>query len=352
MSQTLLNALDALEKGTAGKTVVCLPDLFIDHIVTMPKWGDTQKLFTSAVLRGGGNIRGMTQRLVAGGNAFNTARALAGLGVAVRFCALTSRSALDFLEHETRGESIDFSLVGTTGAASKTVAMELGAERVNVMLNDPGSLEGLRVSDLGADLPHALRSASAVHIANWGQNQSNGTPFVTEVLGMAKEGKALTFLDPSDVWGREKDVLEFIGKVAGGGQLDYLLVNESELREVARVLLLNAGGTSPCAHGDIDGQGTELSRRTKVAVGAHTQSRSQLFRKGKTEGLVETPVIAPTRTTGAGDAWNAGFIAGTLAGIAPTGVLELAAATARHFVTHAGLPPSPDDLRQAAKTSG
>jgi sugar/nucleoside kinase (ribokinase family) len=292
----------------------------------------------------------MAQRMEAGGNAFNTARALARLGVHVQFSALTSRTALDFATKETAGEPIDLHLVRTSGKTAKTVSIEFGPERVNVMLNDPGSLEGLQAADLGEELASALSKANAVHIANWGQNQTNGTAFALEVLRTAKKAGAQTFLDPSDVWGREQAVLDFIGKIPSGTDLDFLLVNESELRELARVLLLHAGGTSPCAHDDVDGQGTEFTKRTKAAVAAHTPRRSQLFRQGKSLAMLETPVLTPTRTTGAGDVWNAGFIAGTVAGLSPRESLELAAAAGRHYVTHTGRAPTIAELRGSLAT--
>lgn len=326
--------------------MLCLPDLYVDQLVALPKWGELQKQLTSANIRGGGRIRSAGQRLVVGGNAFNTARALSRIGVSARFAGLTSKGALDFAERETTGESIDLSLVRTGGRASHTVALELGDERTNVQLNDPGSLDGLRLADLGEAARAAFKTAAAVHVANWGQNLAAGTAFVAETLRAAKEAGALTFLDPSDLWGREKDTLELIRQAPSSKDLDYALVNESELRELARVLLLNSGGTSPCAHDDIEGQGREFTKRVEAGLAVHTARLAQSWRKGKSEGAVEGAPAAPLRTTGAGDVWNAGFIAAALAGLAPQVRLEFAQALSRRFVTTTGRAPTLDDLRE------
>ncbi len=324
----------------ADKVVLCLPDLYLDQLVTLPRWGDTQKLLTSAALRGGGRIRSGGQRLVIGGNALNTARALAALGVRARFAARTSKAALEFAKEETSGSGLDLSLVRTDGEASLTVALEMGGERTNVQLNDAGSLEGLRLADLGEGVAAAFKGASAVHIANWGQNVAGGTAFVGETARLAKQTGALTFLDPSDLWGREKDTLALIRQVQASKELDWFLVNEAELRELSRVLLLNAGGTSPCAHDDMEGQGREFTKRVPAGLAAHAARRAESWRGGKSEGAIEEAPAEPLRTTGAGDVWNAAFIAGTLAGMTPQVRLEFAQRAARDFVTSRGPPPS------------
>ena len=347
-SGSLLWALEGLEGKIQGKHVLCLPDLFLDHIAALPKWGDLQKPITAAVLRGGGNFRSGEQRIAPGGNAFNTARALARLGVPARFAALTSREALEFVDRETTDEPIDLTLVETTGRTSMTIAMELGPDRINVMMNDPGSLEGLRLADLGSGVAQAINGAAAVHVGNWAQNRSQGTAFARDVLQAAKRAGALTFLDPSDLTNREPDVLEFIHAVAQGEHLDWLLVNESEVRELARVLLLHDSSTSPCAHDDTEGQGKEFTKRSKSAVAVHLLRASMSFRKGKMEAQAPVSVIPPARTTGAGDVWSAGFIAGTLAGIGAAERLQLANIVARLFVSKpAGPPPTLGEVRAA-----
>ena len=348
-----LEAVEGLEGKLHGKAVLCLPDLYIDELVSVPKWADVQKQLASAALRGGGRIRSAGQRLVLGGNAFNAARALARLGLSARFAGLTSEGALDFARRGTEGEGLDLRFLRSGGHASLTVALEMGPDRTNVQLNDPGSLDGFRLSDLGAGGADAFAGAAAVHVANWGQNLRAGTAFVEEALAAAKAAGAITFLDPSDLWGREKDTLGLIRRVMEGKDLGYLLVNEAELREVARVLLLNAGGTSPCAHDDVEGQGREFTKRVESALAVHTAARAQSWRKGKSEGAVSGAPATPLRTTGAGDVWNAAFIAATLGGLTPQVRLEFAQAAARHFVTTAGPPPSLADVRAtlAASTS-
>lgn len=344
---SLLAALKDAEETLTKKRACALPDLFIDHILSLPRWGDTQKQIAATVIRGGGNLRGGDQHLAAGGNAFNAARALARLGVPTKFLGRTSRSAMDFASTSTHGERVDSSLVQLDGQTSMTASLEMGNERTNVMFNDPGSLEGLAPSDLGEGAKAAIEGADAVLVANWAGNRSAGTAFAKEVLGWAKSGQAVTFLDPSDVWGREPDVLQMLREVAKGEDLDWLLVNEPELREVSRVLLLNDTNESPCSHDDFEGQARELSRHLKAAVASHRRQGSQSHRSGAIEASLEWPPMEPQRMTGAGDAWNAGFIAGVLLGLQPVDRLQLAHAVGRVYVSRAaGPPPTLAEVRQ------
>jgi sugar/nucleoside kinase (ribokinase family) len=338
-------ATEGLEVKLAGKTVLCMPDLYIDELVSVGTWAEVQKQLASAALRGGGRIRTAGQRMVTGGNAFNAARALARLGVAARFAGVTSQAGLEFARRETAGEGLDLGFVRADGRPSLTVALEMGPDRTNVQLNDPGSLDGLRLADLGGGARGAFSGVSAVHVANWGQNVKAGTAFVVEALAAAREVGALTFFDPSDLWGREKDTLDLIRRVAEGKDLDYLLANEAEVRELARVLLLSAGGTSPCAHDDVEGQGREFSKRVAAGLAVHTAGRSESWRRGKSEGRFTSAPTAPSRVTGAGDCWNAAFIAATLAGLPPQVRLEFAHAAAFRFVTTAGPPPTLEEVR-------
>jgi sugar/nucleoside kinase (ribokinase family) len=344
---SLLAALKGAEGALGKQRAVALPDLFIDHIVSLPKWGETQKQVAATVLRGGGNIRGGVQHLAAGGNAFNAARALSRLGVATKFVGHTSRSAVDFAASSTHGERVDSTLVRIDGRTSMTASLEMGTERSNVMFNDPGSLEGLTAADLAPGAREAVGNADAVLVANWAGNRAQGTEFAKEVLAWAKGGGAATFLDPSDAWGRDQDVLRLAREVCKGEHLDWLLVNEPELREVSRVYILNDTGESPCAHDDFEGQARELTRHLRCAVASHRRQGSQSHRSGAKEAALEWTAIEPQRMTGAGDVWNAGFIAGVLLGLSPVDRLQLAHATARVYVSRAaGPPPTLAEVRQ------
>ena len=300
-----------------------------------------------AVLRGGGNIRGGEQRMAAGGNAFNAAVGLARLGVATRFLGRTSQVAMDFAARHLQSVPLDFSLVRLDGSTSMTASLEFGPERSNVMFNDPGALEGLQASDLLGEAKSAVSSADAVVVANWAGNRAGGTAFAAEVLGWAKQGGATTFLDPSDVWDRDQDVLTMLRSVAKTPLLDWLLVNEPELREVARVYLLNETNESPCSHDDFAGQGRELSKHLRSGVASHRRQGAQSHRAGKEEAALGFTPIEPQRMTGAGDAWNAGFVAGALLGLTPQERLELAHAVARVFVgARSGPPPGLAEVRE------
>ena len=61
--------------------IVLLPDFFIDHFLTFKEFEDDIPKLKNIYKQGGGNIPGIKQKISQGGNASNTALALAKLGL-------------------------------------------------------------------------------------------------------------------------------------------------------------------------------------------------------------------------------------------------------------------------------
>ena len=69
--------------------VVTLPDFFLDHFVKVPPWRESVPQWEAVHERGGGNVPTPGQHFQPGGNAANTALALARLGVRTHLLART-----------------------------------------------------------------------------------------------------------------------------------------------------------------------------------------------------------------------------------------------------------------------
>jgi sugar/nucleoside kinase (ribokinase family) len=334
----------------AEPRVLALPDFFLDVIVT---YGAELARFISdveeAAGRGGGSLSFKSHRLMRGGNAANTASALAMLGAKVRLATRTSKLGLKLLRL-LLPSSVDLSLARGDGDLSTTVALEVevGGRLCNIMISDPGSLADYGPEDLAHGIHEAIASSSHVCIFNWASNR-RGTQLAEAVLREAKEaGGAKTFMDTSDPSKRAEEIPDLIRRVFKRDLLDALSVNENEVRLYAKhVVSEDLSDPLKCAEA--------LHRELGLRVDLHTASYSATLEGGELH-LAPSFNVKPLRATGAGDAWNAGDIYGWSIGLRPRLRLLLANAVAAYYISspnasHPTKPQVADFLRSAAVDS-
>ena len=241
-----------------------------------------------------------------GGSAANTAVALSRLGVPARIigCVGTDTEGEDALE-DLRSEGVDTTHVKRTSAPTGRVYVMVDAHGERTMIAFRGANNLLAPSSVDAD---AVMRALWVHVS--GGKRDVGLA----ILKLASKAGIPTSYDPGRAaYGAPEDELAPLL-----GRVDVLLVNELEL---------NA----------LQSRNLPLPGLVVVKRGA----------KGS-EVLVDGDVIsAPafkvrvTDTTGAGDAFNAGFIAGLSYGLSLYETLVFANAVAAIKVTREGARSSP-----------
>ena len=96
----LLERLKQIDiKNTQEYHVALLPDFFVDHFVTLKKFDDTCSAMREIVQQGGGNLPEIAQIIHQGGNAANTALALARLGTSAHLICRTNEFGLHLLKY-------------------------------------------------------------------------------------------------------------------------------------------------------------------------------------------------------------------------------------------------------------
>lgn len=311
--------------------VVALPDFFLDHFVTAPSWSEAVGLMEGVHGRGGGNIPGWPQRFHPGGNATNTALALARLGVHAHLVAVTDLFGLAYLRDTVGPHGVDLKQVRATGKLAITTALEFGPERRNVMLSHPGSIADLRFEDLDDNQLTLVEGSDAVLVANWTANRGSGTAFVESILKLAGRGRGLTYLDTGDPSSRLADVPDLKRRVFASADLDVLAVNENEVRIFS-------------GEDDVETGAAKLKATTPATLDLHTHRTSVTWTK---DGRAEAPCldVPLRRATGAGDAWNAGNLLGHLLKLEPAERLLLANVVAGLYVSgEDGLAPRLADV--------
>lgn len=323
------------EVDPARYHVVTLPDFFLDHFVRVPSWAETLPRWQAVHERGGGNVITPDQHFQAGGNAANTALALARLGVRTHLVARTSSFGKLFLAQTLGAHGVDLQHVKDDGQLSVTTAMEFQEGRpANVMLSDPGSLAQYGPECLDKNDWTLLHAADFVLLANWSQNR-RGTALVEAVSKTARR----IMLDTGDMSHRMNELGDLHDRLLPLEDLDIYALNENELR-----LLVGRD----MERGDDERAAARLlhGKRGNGLIDLHTAAFASSFGPFG-EVTVPTFRLEPLRVTGAGDAWNAGDILGHLAGLPPEDRLALANTVAGLYISGKdGLAPTlPDVIR-------
>jgi sugar/nucleoside kinase (ribokinase family) len=253
----------------------CNPDVLVLGDDVTPAFGQQEKLVTS-------------MSLVVGGSASITAVAAARLGLRVALVAAVGDDA-----------------AGTFMLAELARAgVDTGADRA--ILTAEGAIATLTPADVPADL---LARARHVHVSSYFLVERSLGPGLAALLATARAGGASTSLDtnwdPAGRWGADffPDVL---------AQTDVLLPNEAEALRLA--------GTT-----DLPDAIASLTR-AGGAIAVKLGARGALYANRSQQYLATPPPVSPVDTTGAGDCFNAGLLAGLLRGFEPPAALALGCA--------------------------
>ena len=266
----------------------CNPDVLVLGDDVDPAFGQQEKL-----------VDGIS--LVIGGSAAITAVAAARLGLRVALAAAVGADpAGEFMRDQLAAEGVDVSFVAVREDAptGMTVALSRGGDRA--ILTALGAVASLTA----ADVPEALLAgAGHVHASSWFLLQDCLGPGLGALFSAARSAGVMTSLDtnwdPSGRWASP----DLSAAIAQAG---LLLPNEAEAVRLANGCLAAAD--------DLDSAVSALvaaGPRVVVKLG----ERGALCADGPARCRVSLPPVTPADTTGAGDCFNAGLIAGLLDGL-------------------------------------
>jgi ribokinase len=297
-------------------SAVVMPDFFLDRFICYKR--DFERL-SSEVLdiagRKGGSIDNIRQLDIRGGNAANTAAALAILGAKVFPLIHTSPLGLDLLKFYLQPYDLDLSHVKSDGETSITTALEFlyRNEKVNVMLRDLGSLPNFGPADLISRDYQILAEADYVCIFNWAGTRKYGTELAGAVFRYVKtSGKAKTYYDTADPTPNRDKIPILMKRVLQTDLVDILSLNENEAIVYASQLEPEKLNALEKQHKKPDRLALDsakiLSNHLSARIDIHTTAFSATFTKNKKPTIISTVKVPVKRVTGAGDSWNAANI--------------------------------------------
>ena len=330
LKKQVLNQLTQIQKNTLREIhVVLLPDFFVDHFLILDEYKKTTTDMKQIVNQGGGNLPGIPQRIQQGGNAANTALALTRLGIKTHLICRTDPLGAHLLQFFLGKHGVDLTHVKTDGKLAITTAMEFGKNHVNVMIGDTGSVADFSFNTLDEQDHDLIASADLVGVVNWTLNHQ-GTKLAQDVFKHAKKHNKKTFFDSGDPTLRKNEITELKKTVLTTKELDIFGLNENELRQYS-------GCTSVSTEETLLDAAHILKKQMHARIDLHTANFSCTVTDTCTV-VPAIPVHSLKRTTGAGDAWNAGDIFAELLGFHDEERLLFANTLAAWYIS------SPDSL--------
>lgn len=328
-----------LESEIEELNVVVMPDFFLDRLVSLNCNVEAfSEIFGNVVRRKGGSIDGIEQTEFRGGNAINTASALAVLAVKTTPIVCTSKLGEQLIKFYLKPETTNLSHVKIFEKLSITTAMEFKGEngKVNVMLRDVGALADFGPHHLSDEDFEAIENADYVCVFNWAGTRRFGMELAETVFRHVKtKGRGKTYYDTADPTPNKGEISEVVKDVLQGKYVDVLSVNENEAICYASQLSNEIEELKRSLK--FDGLAKESARvlasHISARVDLHTTSFSATFTK-KGETVVPVFQVPVLRATGAGDAWNAGNILGDAHGLSDGCRLTLANAVAAYYISN------------------
>ncbi|MDW8022240.1 MAG: carbohydrate kinase family protein [Nitrososphaerota archaeon] len=333
-------ARNLLEGKLREVSVVVMPDFFLDRFISLNLSLEAFHEKVAGVAgRKGGSIDGIPQTEFRGGNAINTAAALASLGLNVTPIICTDRLGLKLVKFYVKSRRVDLSHVKVFSKMSITTAIEFqaGDGKVNVMLRDVGSLADFSPQDLNEGDFEAIESADYVCVFNWAGTRRFGTELAETVFSRVKaRGRGKTYIDTADPTPNREKAQNLIRKVLQTSLVDILSLNENEA--VFYASHLNSETKSLRESLSFEYLAKEsaklLAKHFQARIDLHTTNFSATFKRDGEETAVPAFRVNVLRATGAGDAWNAGNIFGDAYGLSDGARLALANAVAAYYISN------------------
>ncbi len=321
----------------AGKRAVIMNDFSLDHMVRVPDYAAFRTRADEVVAQKGGILLAGRQSVQQGGCAANTATTLARLGVETHFLCRTSPLGRVLADYYLGRAGVKLEHVKEDGTLAIMTALEVGAETTNIMINDLESFSPFGFDDLDESDLALISSAAVVGVFDWCLNR-RGTHLAKGLLDWVATTpecvNLITYLDTSDPAPRRSEMAELRTHVLAHPRLDWLAVNENELRHYADDLQAQdtPEGLAPLVR--------RLSAELPATLCAHTARFAIEFTKSPVSGhsdgrleLVPGMALTPRRGTGAGDSWNGGNILGLLLNLPADERLMLANAVAGYYIS-------------------
>ena len=266
-------------------------------------------------------------REISGGSAGNTAAGLAALGIRTGFIGQVASDELgDIYKHDIEAQGIDFLVAprGDVGATARCLIL-VTPDAQRTMNTFLGAAQ--KLSREAFDI-EAVADAAIVYLEGylWDPEVPRAAmEAAIEIARGAGRKVAFTLSDSFCISRHRADFLRLIDE----GKIDILFANEAEIGEM--------GGTS-----DFEAAVATFAAKVPTLVVTRSEKGAIAIRGGERVDVPAEPIERLVDTTGAGDLFASGFLAGVARGLDLETSLRLGAIAAAEIIQHYGARPEKD----------
>ena len=266
-------------------------------------------------------------REISGGSAGNTAAGLAALGLKAAFIGQVADDQLgDIYRHDIETQGIDFlvaprSDVGAT--ARSLILVTPDAQRtMNTFL---GAAQRLETASVDLD---AVAVSGIVYLEGYLWDPAEPRAAMEAAIEAAHSAGRRVAFTLSDTFCVDRP-REGFWQLLRDGKIDILFANEAEARAMVMV-------------DDVEEAIACLAKLAPTLVVTHSEAGATAISGGERADVSAEPIERLVDTTGAGDLFAAGFLAGQARGLGLEKSLRLGAIAAAEVIQHYGARPEKD----------
>jgi sugar/nucleoside kinase (ribokinase family) len=274
--------------------------------------------------------------IVSGGSGANTAAGVASFGVKAGFIGKVKNDETGKLfAHDLRAIDVHYDVKpaedGPATARSFILVTPDGERTMNTYL---GACQNLTPDDVN---PETVRASSIVYLEGYLWDPPAAKEAFRKAVKIAHEAGNKVALTLSDAFCVDRYRDEFLGLMRDGS-LDILFANIHELQSL---------------YGTSDANTALSAFREENVLGAITRSAegALIVSRGETKAVPAFPVERVVDTTGAGDLFASGFLAGLVNNLDLTDCARLGGLAAAEIISHLGARPQAN-LRELAQQEG
>ncbi len=266
-------------------------------------------------------------REVSGGSAGNTAAGLAALGLKAGFIGQVASDELgDIYRHDISSAGVSFTTParGDVGASARCLIL-VTPDAQRTMNTFLGAAQRLPAAAISAD---EVASAKILYLEGylWDPEELRAAMEAAIDAARAAGTKVAFTLSDSFCIARHRD--DFV-RLIDDGRIDILFANEDEILALAGEAGFEASVAS-------------VAPRVPVLVVTRSEKGAVALAGGERAEVPAEPIAKLVDTTGAGDLFAAGFLAGQARGKSLETSLKLGAIAAAEVIQHYGARPEAD----------